>query len=56
MPANPSRVPKPGEWVKIRLPDGRSVLVTTRFDRDRGRIVIVKPISEREQRHGHTAA
>lgn len=46
--AKKTTVPSPGDWVRVRLPDGRPALVTTR--RRHGRhLVIVKPLSHSEE-------
>jgi hypothetical protein len=38
-----------GERVRVKLPDGRSAMVWTKMDRERGRIVVVKPIRTSEE-------
>jgi hypothetical protein len=39
------RVPEPGQWVRVKLPDGTPADVTT-GRRNGRRIVIVKPVME----------
>jgi hypothetical protein len=39
------RVPKPGQWVEVTLPDGTPAEVTTRVKQGR-RLVVVRPLTE----------
>jgi hypothetical protein len=40
-------IPDPGRWVKVRLPNGRPAMVTTKYEQGR-RLVVVKPIRDEE--------
>lgn len=48
LPVMATKVPSPGTWVKVRLPDGTPAMVTTRYKGLR-RLVVVKPIRDTQE-------